>query len=101
MNPGAHYLRATVLQERGDTEEATPAFRRAIYLDQDFVPAHFALGNLARAKGRSAEADRHFMNAMTLARLRHPDDILPEAEGLTAGRLVEIITALRATGRTA
>jgi chemotaxis protein methyltransferase CheR len=95
LNPGSHYLRASILQEQGDLSEAVPAFKRALYLDPDFVLAHFALGNLARSQGKFAEADKHFKNALVLARGHSPEDLLPEAEGLTAGRLAEIITALR------
>ena len=95
LNPGGHYLRASILQEQGNLYEAAPAFKRALYLDQDFVLAHFALGNLARSQGKVAEADKHFENALALARGHRPEDLLPESEGLTAGRLAEIITALR------
>lgn len=95
LNAEGHYLRATVLQELGELTAAVSAFKRALYLDQDFVPAHFALGHLARAQGRRAEADRHFANALALARRHRPEEILPETEGLTAGRLAEILTDLR------
>jgi chemotaxis protein methyltransferase CheR len=52
------------------------------------------LGNLARAQGAPEEANRHFNHARRLL-ARHPaNDPLPEAEGLTAARLAEMITAL-------
>lgn len=98
MNPASHYLRASLLEEEGDATAATAAFRRTLYLDPDFVLAHFALGNLARRQERPDEAQRHFGVALALARRLRPDEPLPEADGLTAGRLVEIIAALRETG---
>ena len=49
----------------------------------------------SRYQGKVAEADKHFENALALARGHRPEDPLPESEGLTAGRLAEIITALR------
>jgi chemotaxis protein methyltransferase CheR len=62
-----------------------------------FVLAHFALGNLHQSQGRYREAERYFGNVLLLLR-RHPqDEILPEADGLTAGRLVEIVTSLLAS----
>jgi chemotaxis protein methyltransferase CheR len=94
LDPGRHYLLATILQELGRVDEAASSLRRAIYLDQDFVLAHFALGNLSRRRGRLEESAGHFGHALSLARSRPPDEVLPESEGLTAGRLVEIIRSI-------
>jgi chemotaxis protein methyltransferase CheR len=91
----AHYLRASILQEQGRAEEAMASLHRALYLDPDFILAHFALANLARSAGDSAKADKHFENALALARRRPDDEILLESEGISARRLSEIITALR------
>lgn len=97
LDSAAHYLRAVVLLEQGAPEEARRSLQRAVYLHHDFVLAHFALGNLARSGAKTVEAGRHFGNArQLLARLR-PDDPLPESDGLTAGRLLETITALENT----
>lgn len=92
LNPGFHYLLATILQEQGQVEEATVSFKRALYLDQNYVLAHFALGNLARQQGKFKESDKHFENALLLLRGYGQEDILPESDGITAGRLLEIIT---------
>ena len=59
--------------------------------------AHFALGNLRLAQGRHREAERHFDNALTLLRACPADALLPESDGLSAGRLVEIIAAVQAS----
>jgi chemotaxis protein methyltransferase CheR len=95
MNPNGHYLRGTILQEQGALGEAAATFRRTLYLDPDFLLAHFALGNLARRQGRFAEADKHFGHALLLARKHPAEEILPESEGLTAGRLSAILAALQ------
>ena len=94
MNAAAHYLRAVVLIEQGQAEAARQSLQRAVYLDPDFVLAHFALGNLATHNGKSAQAERHFANALHLLRSHAPEDLLPESEGLTAGRLAETITSI-------
>jgi chemotaxis protein methyltransferase CheR len=96
LDPAGHYLRAIILQERGDPEQARFSLQRAVYLQADFVLAHFSLGHLARAQGRTPEADRHFANTLHLLHRYQPDDLLPESDGLTAGRLTETITALSA-----
>ncbi len=98
LNPSLHYLYATVLQESGRSEEAAASFKRAIYIDQDFVIAHFALGHLMHRQGRYKEAGRHFENACSILKTYGQDDILPESEGISAGRLIEIIQTMRPAG---
>jgi chemotaxis protein methyltransferase CheR len=97
LNPRSHFLLATILQECGRIKEAASSLRRALYLDQDFVLAHFALGNLTRSQGKLGESARHFKNALSLLNLHQPKDILPESEGMTAGRLRDIVYAIVCT----
>lgn len=94
LDPAGHYLRAVVLLEQGDPEESRRSLQRAVYLDPDFVLAHFALGNFARSRRKLGEADKHFGNALQLLGRLKADAPIPESDGLTAGRLTEIITAL-------
>jgi chemotaxis protein methyltransferase CheR len=96
MNSQHHYLRATILLELGQGEQAAASLQRALYLDPDFVLAHFALGSLARRLGREASARRHLANALDLLAACPPDSIVPASEGVTAGRLREIIAAMAA-----
>lgn len=91
LNPGLRYLLASVLSEQGRGEAAVAALKQALYLDQDFVLAHFALGNLYRRLELRAAAARHFANARALLAGYPPHQLLPDAEGLTAGRLLDII----------
>ena len=95
LDPATHYLLATILQEQGENELAVRSLLRALYLDPDFVLAHFSLGNLRLSQGRQREARRHFDNAQTLLDTHTQDEILPESEGLTAGRLGEIVASVR------
>jgi len=97
LNPAHQYLLATIRQELGQSDAATQSLMRALYLDPDFVLAHFALGNLCLSQSRRREAERHFDNALTLLHAHPHDELLPESEGLTAGRLTEIITSVRAS----
>ena len=94
LDASSHYLRAVVLQELGDNVQARRSFQRAIYLLPDCVLAHFALGNLARGHGKNDEAGKHFANAAHLLRGCQPGDLLPESDGLTTGRLTEIIASI-------
>ena len=97
LNPAHHYLLAAIRQEQGQSDAAVQSLKRALYLDADFVLAHFALGNLRLAQGRRREAERHFDNALALLHARLQDEIVPESEGLSAGRLGEIIASVRSS----
>lgn len=97
MNPSHHYLLATILQEQGQHDIAIQSLMRTLYLDPDFVLVHFSLGNLHQSQGRYREAQRYFGNALLLLRNHPSDETLTEADGLTAGRLAEIITSLQAS----
>ena len=95
LNPHPYYLQAVIFQERGDDEAAIVTLKRVLYLDHDFVLAHFALANLTRRRGKSAEAIRHLDNAANLLRARGDDEILAGAEGMSSRRLAEIIATTR------
>jgi len=94
LNARHHYLRATILQEQGVLDEAIKSFKRVLYLDDHFVLAHFAVGNLARNSGKFREADKHLENALQLLREYGPAEVLPDSDGITAGRLAEVIASM-------
>jgi chemotaxis protein methyltransferase CheR len=91
LNGGLHYLRALILQEQGATEESVTSLRRALYVDPGFVLAHFALGNLALRQQKFKEADRNWTHALDLLSRYPPDEVLPQSDGLAAGRFREMI----------
>ena len=97
LNPAHYYLLAAIEQERGQSEKAEHSLGRALYLEPDFALAHFALGNLCLSAGRRREAQRHFGNALTLLRACPANTLLPESDGLSAGRLLEIIASVQAS----
>ncbi len=97
LNAELYYLRATIFQELGEIPRAVASLKQAVYLDQAFVMAHFALGTLSLQNGKGAEAGRHLDNALSLLNACQADDPVPGAEGMTGARLSEIITATRAS----
>ncbi len=94
MAARAHYLRATILQEQCAIAEAVLALRHAVYAEPQFVLGHFALGNLALKHGRLKESQKHFENVLLLLARYGPEDIVPESDGLSAGRLIEMTVTL-------
>ncbi|MBA4396269.1 MAG: chemotaxis protein CheR [Syntrophus sp. (in: bacteria)] len=93
-NPVYCYLLANILQEMGQFDNAFNLLKTVIYLDNEFVLAHFALGNLSRQKGMTKESSRHFRNSLSLLKSYKPSDMIPESEGLTALRLTEMINSI-------
>jgi len=91
LDAGCHYLLAVIFIEQQRFSEAEQALHRALYLNPNFVLAHFTLGNLTREGGRTLLSSRHFEHALLLLQNYSPEDILPESDGVTAGRLKDII----------
>jgi chemotaxis protein methyltransferase CheR len=95
MDARAYYLRATILQEQGSLPEALFAFKQTVYAEPQFVLGHFSLGNLAWTQGRLRESEKHFENVLLLLAHSELEDVVPESEGLSAGRLREMIASRR------
>lgn len=88
-----HYLKAGILQEMGESEQAAAALRKALFLKRDFAMAHFTLGSILRQWGSRPEARRHFRRAQELFSNMHPDDSPVEGEGINAARLGQMAAA--------
>jgi len=93
LDPEMHFLHAIILQERNSEGEAIASLKRALYLNPDFIPANFVLGNLLMRRGNKQAGKIYLQNVLAILRNRPHEDILPESDGLTAGRLMEIIKA--------
>lgn len=91
LTPERHYLLAMIRQEVGDPRGAAEALKRALFLDPDHILAHVALAGLAMADSRKAEARRCYRNALALLSARAVHEALPDGDGLTVGRLTEIV----------
>jgi chemotaxis protein methyltransferase CheR len=92
-NPGLRYLVAVILQEQGDFEDAINALKQAIYLDPGFVLGYFTLGSLCHRQKNYAHARKYFAHSLELLQNYAPDDVLPDSEGMSAGKLIGIIKA--------
>ncbi|MBN2414459.1 tetratricopeptide repeat protein [bacterium] len=95
LNPDSHHLRAALLQEQNRLDEAAESLRRVLYLDPDYMMAHFMLGNLYRQRGYWEESEKHFNNTLLLLKDKNPDSILPDTDGMTAGGLFDCINYLK------
>lgn len=92
--PDTHYLLATILEEQGRTEEAMVSLKRALYLDPEFALAHFTLGSFTKKQGNRTGAQRHYRNSLEILSKYRQEDPLPGSDGITAGRLADIIASI-------
>lgn len=95
LDPAHYYLLSAIQQEQGLDDDAAQSLTRALYLNPDFILGHYALGKVRQSQGRHREAQKHFDNALASLRTLPPDEILPDADGLTAGRFMEIVLLMR------
>ena len=93
-NPAAHFLYATICHELGRLDEAVAALGKVLYLDQDFILAHHALGDLYKQLGKPKESRRHLAVALEILSARSRDEAVPESDGMTCGRLVESVRVM-------
>jgi chemotaxis protein methyltransferase CheR len=87
LNPLVYFYHALVREQQGQHAETEQALRRAIYLDRDFVLAHYHLGLVMQRYGDVRAAQRSFRNVLVLLQARDEDHAFVDADGLTVGAL--------------
>ncbi len=97
LNAGIYYLHAAILQEQGADDDAVRCLNRALYLDPNFVLAHFSLASMARAQGKMTAAHKCYSQALKSLEPYRPEELVPESDGATAGRMREMISAMIAS----
>jgi len=91
LNAVLHFYQGLIAQAMKQPAEAEEAFRRSIYLDKSFAMAHYHLGLLLLANGRSGPGRRVLANAARIAAALSDDQVLAESDGLTAGDLRKVV----------
>jgi chemotaxis protein methyltransferase CheR len=95
LNPEIYYLLSTIFQSAGDIDDSVKTLKQSIYLDPEFIMAHFTLGILLLQKKMPAEGKKSMQNALSLLALTDAEETLPYSEGITAGRLIETIKSMK------
>jgi chemotaxis protein methyltransferase CheR len=63
-----------------------------VFLDQTFALGHFAAAGLFARTGQAARAQKSLATVAELLSGKPADQPLPEGDGLTVGRLMELVT---------
>lgn len=95
LNPNLYYLLATVMQEQGNDDKAIISLKQALYIDPDFILAHFLFGTLSLKQGDQTQGKQSFKNAISSLSKLKPEDILPYSDGLTVERFRHILKAIK------
>ncbi|MCD6584358.1 MAG: hypothetical protein J7K96_01220 [Desulfobacteraceae bacterium] len=95
LNPELYFLLSTIFQSAGNVDASMKSLKQSIYLDPDFIMAHFTLGMLLLQKNRPVESRKSMNNALSLLEQKDTEEILPYSEGIAAGRLIETIKSMK------
>lgn len=92
LKPEAYYVQGTILREMGRSDQALDVFRRAVFLDKDFVLARVQLAECLADLGQNDRARRELQAAAEMiAGKPHSTFVYGDPE-ITVGRLQEMIT---------
>ncbi len=86
-----YLIQGIVLNELDRREEAVAALRKVIYLDHQFLEAHYQLGLLLLRSGQAAAGLKSLRNALRLATQGEPGRELHNADGMTYRRFADIL----------
>ncbi|MBI3977187.1 MAG: protein-glutamate O-methyltransferase [Chloroflexi bacterium] len=93
LRPEPYYLLGLLREAQGRGEEALAAFRQSLYADGTFVPAHLAVASFYRRAGRLDQARRALLRSQRLLAGRAADELVLVEEGLTVGRLGDVLAS--------
>jgi chemotaxis protein methyltransferase CheR len=91
----AYYVLALIRQEEGEEAKAQKELKKALFLDPDFILARFSLAVLLKKSGRREKAIRQCSLVFRLIAKASPEDIVRGSEGMTVGRFLTMIRALK------
>ncbi len=89
----AHYTLALIYEEQGLRDKATESLRKTLFLNREHVLAHYVLGTLYRGSGNDEMAKKAWENATRILNRRRPDEVVPDSDGVTTGRLLQVVEA--------
>jgi chemotaxis protein methyltransferase CheR len=95
INAGSYYIQAAIAQENNLPEAAEQALQKALYLDPSHLLSHFLMGRIAAMLGKEIKSKKHYRNVKELLSAYENEEILPGSEGMTAGRLKEIVNSMK------
>lgn len=94
LDAGLYYIQAMLQLEVNDLTASAGSLRQAIFLNPNLILAQYMLGCVCIKQKRYEQAKIYISNAQSILSRSEPQEILEESGGLTAGRLLEIMTTI-------
>ncbi|MBC7532784.1 MAG: hypothetical protein H7318_14520 [Oligoflexus sp.] len=98
LDARAHFLRGVLLYQMALNPQAEESLRKAIYLDRDFILAHYQLGLVYHRLQQSDKAQHYFNNTKSLLFAVPSESILFEGNGMTACSLLSVLNIIEKEG---
>lgn len=92
LDPLLHHLHAEILLALGRVPEAIKSAKRAIFLNPEFIAAHYLLGVMEEKQGHLPAAKRQFKTTLKLIESYGPDNVLPGTDELTVAHVKDHVT---------
>ena len=86
-----YYLYAHILMEADEISLAELNLKRALYLNPHHLMSHYLMGNIAKKMNQQRVASKHFQNVRELLDNFEEEELVPGADGITAGRLKKML----------
>ncbi len=91
MRPEVHYLRGIVELQQNEIEKSLASLRQAIYCKNDFVLAHFTIGEIFEKLGHLKKASNHWMQAHHVLSTLPPEQPIEFSDKLTVEMLNTVL----------
>ena len=91
MNKEIYFIYALALAEEGRVVEAESSFKKALYLDPDYLLCSYQFGLFLIHLKRSGEGMKSLQNTMTIARKSSPDALVPGLHNIKYEELINIL----------
>ena len=93
-----YLILAMIYQQFDLLEMAIDTLKKTLYLDPTLALAHYNLANIYRQQGNTKLARKSFQNVQRLLKDRPYGELIPEGDGLTAGRLLRLVKMALVSG---
>ena len=88
----AYYIIGLINEENGEIENAIQNYKKSLYLQSDFVLAHYHLSMIYLQIKDDQQAERHRVHAIRILSRRSGEEILSGADDLTVEQLLAMMT---------
>ncbi len=94
LNSEAYFIKANILIEKQQLDLAVLALQRGLYIDHDHLMSHFLMSNVMRRMSNMSGYAVHLKNVKRILSGLDDNHVLDEVDGLTAGRVREMVNSL-------